>query len=66
MTPGFSGGLNVREYLEHHAGRSWSMALVVRPDQVVSAGWPVSSSSREGESDFFGTTRAILSGQPGS
>jgi hypothetical protein len=40
--------------------------LVVRPDQVVSAVWPVPSSSHAGEIDLSDTTMAMLCGRPRS
>jgi len=40
--------------------------LVVRPDQVVSAVWPVPSSGHAGEIDFSDTTMAMLCGRPRS
>ena len=40
--------------------------LVVRPDQVVSAVWPVRSSGHAGEADFLDTTMAMLCGRPRS
>ena len=40
--------------------------LIVRPDQVVSAVWPVPSSGHEGETDVFGPTMSMLCGRPRS
>jgi hypothetical protein len=40
--------------------------LVVRPDQVVSAVWPVPSSGHAGKIDFSDTTMAMLCGRPRS
>jgi hypothetical protein len=40
--------------------------LVVRPDQVVSAVWPVPSSGHAGEIDISDTTMAMLCGRPRS
>ena len=39
--------------------------LVVRPDQVVSAVWPAPAPDQRDETEFLGTTMAMLCGRPG-
>jgi 2-polyprenyl-6-methoxyphenol hydroxylase-like FAD-dependent oxidoreductase len=39
--------------------------LVVRPDHVVSAVWPVPAADQQGETEFLDTTMAMLCGRPG-
>ncbi len=40
--------------------------LIVRPDQVVSAVWPVPAPDQQGETEFFDTTMAMLCGRQGA
>jgi hypothetical protein len=40
--------------------------IFVRPDQVVSAGWPAPSCGDPGEAGFLDTTMAMLCGRPRS
>jgi 2-polyprenyl-6-methoxyphenol hydroxylase-like FAD-dependent oxidoreductase len=46
-------------------GRLGAELLVVRPDQVVSAVWPVPVADQQGETEFLDTTMAMLCGRPG-
>jgi 2-polyprenyl-6-methoxyphenol hydroxylase-like FAD-dependent oxidoreductase len=45
--------------------RLGAQLLVVRPDQVVSAVWPVPGADQLGETEFLDTTMAMLCGRPG-
>jgi 2-polyprenyl-6-methoxyphenol hydroxylase-like FAD-dependent oxidoreductase len=48
--------------LMRHLG---AQLLVVRPDQVVSAVWPVDAAGQPNETEFLDTTMAMLCGRPG-